>query len=298
MLEDRDYMRQPEFEGSRWRPRFHPRWSWTVALLVFNAAIFVIECIAYGYPPAFSRGDYFALSVDGIKHGYVWQFLTFQFMHAGLLHIFFNTWTIYFFGRHIEMELGYKRFLALYFSSGIIGGVFQILGGMLWPGHFGTAVVGASAGAMGLMVAFAVLHPDELLTIFIYFFPVTTRAKYIVWGFALLSVLCILFPQSVFTTVLGRNVSNAAHLGGMAMGWFFVRRVMRADGSVLGGRLRVFSKSEPKPSAGERMEKTTAEIVADDVDPILDKISAHGLQSLTAHERAVLEAARKKIAQR
>src|ERR1700733_3831846 len=103
MLEDRDYMRQPEYGEPRWRPRFRPRWSWTLALLVVNAVVFVVECILCGYPPALSQGNYFALSVEGIKHGYVWQFLTFQFMHAGLLHIFFNSWAIWVFGRHFEM---------------------------------------------------------------------------------------------------------------------------------------------------------------------------------------------------
>jgi membrane associated rhomboid family serine protease len=293
MLEDRDYMRQPEYRDPIFRAS---RWSWTLVLLLVNAIVFIIECVVAGYPPTFSENNYFALSVEGIKHGYVWQFLTFQFMHANFLHIFFNSWTIYVFGRHLEAEIGPKKFLALYFASGIIGGVCQILGGIIWPTHFGVAVVGASAGAMGLMTAFAVLAPEEPLTIFLYFFPVTIRAKYFVWGFALLSALCILFPQSVFTALFGGNVANAAHLGGMAMGWFFVRQILHGDWSRLAGKMRPVPAREPRRATLEPLPpKPAGDFLADEVDPILDKISAHGIQSLTPREREILEAARKKM---
>jgi len=296
MLDDRDYMRQPESRSRTFRG-FH--WSWTVALLVVNAIAFIVECVALGYPPRITEDNYFALSVEGIKHGYYWQFLTFQFMHAGVLHILFNSWAIFIFGREIEYELGARKFLALYFSSGIIGGVVQVLGGNFWPDNFGTAVVGASAGAMGLLAAFAMLYPEQPLTIFIYFFPVTTRAKYLLWGVASLSLVCLLFPQSPFTALLGSNVSNAAHLGGMAMGFFFVRFIMRTDWSRLGDTLRSFKRRPPaaSPRPPRQMVETEPEneFVVDEVDPILDKISAHGIQSLTAREREILENARKKM---
>jgi membrane associated rhomboid family serine protease len=301
MLEDRDYMRQPAYH--------EPRISFTVVLLIINAIIFLVECLICGYPPVFSKNNYFALSVDGIEHGYVWQFLTFQFMHAGLLHIFFNSWAIYVFGRQIEMELGPKKFLALYFSSGVIGGVFQVLGGLISPGHFGTAVVGASAGAMGLISAFAILYPDQPLIVFFYFFPIKTRAKYVVLAITLLSVLCIIFPQSLFTIVLGNNVSNAAHLGGILTGFVFARWILYRSRT----HLEFPSpRSEPRefaaarkgknkfwsPTSGTDEDFSTDEFLQKEVDPILDKISAHGIQSLTAYEHKVLEKARQKMAKR
>jgi|SRR5665213_248817 len=299
MLEDRDYMRQPEYKGPRWRPNFRLRWSWTLALLVVNAIVFVVELIALGYPPRFQEGNPFALSVEGIKHGYYWQFLTFQFLHAGFLHILFNSWAIFIFGREIEHELGPAKFLTLYFCSGVFGGIVQVIGGNFWPPHFGTAVVGASAGAMGLMAAFARLYPEQPLTIFIYFFPVTTRAKYLLWGVASLSLVALLFPQSPFALVLGRDVSNAAHLGGMAMGFIFVWFVLRARSSRLAETFRPARKIQPSVSPRVPPGKNPEdESVVDEVDPILDKISAHGIHSLTARERAILEAARKKMAQR
>jgi hypothetical protein len=118
-------------------------------------------------------------------------------------------------------------------------------------------------------------------------------------GFALLSVLCILLPHSVFPAILGGNVSNAAHLGGMAMGFFFVRFILQGNWPRRAGNLRSLRRSEP-PTAPRAprllVEKEFVEkSVADEVDPILDKISAHGIQSLTAREREVLENARKKM---
>jgi membrane associated rhomboid family serine protease len=297
MLEDRDYMRQPEFGERGWRPRFSFGAPWTMALLGANIVVFLIECILCGYPPLFSRNNYFALSVDGIEHGMVWQLLTFQFMHAGLAHIFFNSWTIFVFGRYLEMELGARRFLSVYFAGGIIGGVAQVVGGILWPLHFGTAVVGASAGAMALVTVFAVLYPEQKLVILLYFFPVVTRAKYIVWGFAILSAVCILLPQSFFSSLLGGNVANGAHLGGMALGWIYVKTILKNRFLVgVPDQEQYFQPSTPEPPAPRR--RPVDEFEDEDVDAILDKISARGINSLTSKERAVLEAARKKMARR
>src|SRR5580700_9983789 len=152
MLEDRDYMRQPEFGERRWRARFGLDCPWTVALIAVNVVVFIVECIACGYPPNFSETNYFALSVEGVKHFYLWQFLTFQFMHAGVLHILLNSWVIFIFGRVLEAHLGAARFVLLYLACGVIGGVFQVLLDLL-TAHFDVPVVGASAGGMGLMAA-------------------------------------------------------------------------------------------------------------------------------------------------
>src|ERR1035438_8027196 len=94
MLEDRDYMRQPEYGR---------RLSLTVALIIVNAMVFLFELLVSGYSHSLHiENYYFALSVEGLKNGFVWQLLTFQFMHAGLWHLVFNCWAIYVFGRAIE----------------------------------------------------------------------------------------------------------------------------------------------------------------------------------------------------
>ena len=295
MLEDRDYMRQPDFNAGG---RFHaPRWSWTLILLAFYAAAFLAEMVLENSAGGkmFSY-QYLALSREGLAHGYVWQLLTYQFMHAGWVHLLFNCWAIYSFGNELEQLLGGRKFLALVFASGMVGGVFQVLVALLWPA-FGGAVVGASASAFGLVAAFCLIFPERELTLLIFFvIPLQVRAKTLLIGSAVLAVTGIVFHETIMP-----NVAHAAHLGGMAMGWFFVRKILQGGWSRLGGPLRLSGRDRPpvisRPSAPPA-EKPVAEFVANEVDPILDKISAHGIQSLSARERAVLEAARKKMERR
>src|SRR5256714_3377754 len=133
MLEDRHYMRQPSFRSRR---------SATVMLLIINVVAFVVQCIRYGYPPLPLADDYFALSVEGLRHGYVWQLLTFQFMHGGVLHLLLHCWSIYIFGRAVEKAPGQRRLPTLYFSSGIICGPFHALAEVLLPSAIRGTVVG------------------------------------------------------------------------------------------------------------------------------------------------------------
>src|SRR4051794_9431356 len=103
MLENRDYMRQP---------RYRPRWSATSVLLVVNIVLFIFK-IASRNP--FLIDNYFALSIEGLKHGYVWQLLSFQFLHSGWVHLLLNCWALFVFGREVENILGLRRYITLYF---------------------------------------------------------------------------------------------------------------------------------------------------------------------------------------
>jgi len=279
MLEDRDYMRQPDYRELRM--------SFTVALLLINAIVFLIECVTCGYPPLFSTGNYFALSVEGLRHGFVWQLLTYQFMHAGLLHIFLNCWAIYVFGRAIEETLGPKKFLTLFLSSGVIGGLLQSVAGWICPHYFGGAVVGASAGAFGLVAAYAILFPERQLTLLLFFvLPLTLRAKTLLVLSAIVALLGIVFPIG--------NIANVAHLGGMLTGIVFVRQLIQGRWNWLQWQFSSRRATSREPEGNV----STDEFLQTEVDPILDKISAHGIQSLTAHEREVLEKARAKMVKR
>ena len=119
MLEDRDYMRQPEYL---------PRVSMTVLLLAANVVVFIIECFALGYPPRFSLSNPFALSVEGLRHGFVWQLLTYQFMNASLWHIIANSWLIYLFGREMRRPSATSNFWCCIWSVALSGGFFR-----RWP---------------------------------------------------------------------------------------------------------------------------------------------------------------------
>jgi membrane associated rhomboid family serine protease len=88
MLEDRYYMRRPAFKF---------RWSATIVLLVVNVIAFIIQNVLYRFPNI-PTDEWFALSVDGLRRGFVWQLLTYQFMHGGVLHLLLNCWALFVFG--------------------------------------------------------------------------------------------------------------------------------------------------------------------------------------------------------
>ncbi len=298
MLEDRYYMRRPSFEARR---------SVTLVLLILNAAVFLTQLITEHYT-TFPILDYFALSTDGLRHAWLWQLITFQFLHGGWLHLLVNCWVIWMFGHVLEETLGKKVFLALYLGSGVLGGLVQVLAGLIFGGVFAGATLGASAGAFGLVAAFATLYPERPLTLLLFFIlPLTMRAKYlllfsgIVAGLGVAGDLLHLFPPP--------GVANAAHLGGILGGILFVRLGLQTD--FHWPRLRrSHSKRRlvkvPSDDANwwkqkaveEAEELPPEEFLSREVDPILDKISAHGIQSLTERERRILEAARTKMAKR
>jgi membrane associated rhomboid family serine protease len=286
MLEDRDYMK-PEFSEHRWQAPFRLRWTWTMILVAAYVAVLVAEQITTTFfqDKAFIF-SYFELSRTGIEHGYVWQFVTYQFMHAGWLHLILNSWAILIFGNELEQALGARRYLTLVFSSGIVGGVFQVLVAMAWP-WFDGPVVGASACAFGLVAAFATLYPEQELTMLLFFvIPIRLRAKTLLLGSIVIALVGIVFPWD--------NVANAAHLGGMAMGWFYIKKILKG-GIFLGiAGEPAYRQAQPAESA----EKPDDGAESADVDAVLDKISARGINSLTSRERAILEAARKKMARR
>jgi membrane associated rhomboid family serine protease len=292
MLEDRYYMRRAPFEV--WR-------STTILLILVNVGAFIAQCILYGtYPPNPLPNDYFALSLNGLRHGYVWQLVTFQFMHSGILHLLLNCLAIFMFGREVEEALGRNKYLLLYFSSGIIGGLAQCAAGLVFGGLFAAPVVGASAGGFGLIAAFATLFPERPLTLLLFFIvPVSMRAKFLLLFCALLAIFGVLFPAD--------NIANAAHLGGMVTGIFFIRfsglwqwpRVHRPGPTKRLVKVPILKSGAWRQSddrSGEEMPQE--EFLTKEVDPILDKISAYGIQSLTDRERRILEAARSRISRR
>ncbi len=285
------------------QPTFRPVWSATVVLLVVNVVAFILQNVLYRFS-TFPVDRWFALSVWGLRHGFVWQLLTYQFMHGGLLHLLLNCWAIYVFGREVEETLGLKRFLTLYFTSGVIGGLFQALAGVLLGGAFAAPVVGASAGAFGLVAAFATLYPERPLMLLLFFIiPVSMRAKFLLLFSALLTVFGLVFPMD--------NIAHAAHLGGMLTGLVFVRyaihwhwhwpRLQRPRSQPV--RPLVHAQRRTSAPLGQKQGGVDEDLPPDEflskaVDPILDKISAHGIQSLTERERRILQTAREKMDRR
>jgi membrane associated rhomboid family serine protease len=285
MLEDRSYMREDSF-GSH-RP------FWFILMLGLVATFFVQKILEFYV--GLDLVQKLGLSLDGLKHGYLWQLVSFQFLHAGLLHLLFNCLGLYFFGRSVEETLGSKGFLKLYFLSGLLGGLVQILANLIL-GHAHGAVLGASAGVLGLLAAFCLLFPDRDIY---FWFVIRIRAIWVLWITIFLSVYGTVIP---FDTV-----AHAAHLGGIFGGFAYLRWGAITE-KLFVRRRRVRSRPRelikvPKGAPWQRHksegeELPPGEFISREVDPILDKISAHGIQSLTPRERKILEAARAKMEKR
>lgn len=274
------------------------------SLLIAANVIAFIWCQVTGFyfhSAAEFTQTYFVLSDQGLAHGYIWQLLTFQFLHAGLLHLAGNMVTLFFIGRALEPMLGRRQFLTLYLCSGLVGGVFQSLLGLVFS-VFSGPVVGASAGISGLLAAVGALEPDAE---FLAFFLVPVRAKHLVWFAAIVSAFFILVP------VLPQY-AHGAHLGGIVAGFLFVRLFVQHRWHMPHWRFPVH-RTPPRELAARRANKkafwnanpippaedlTPDEFLQKEVDPILDKISERGIQSLTARERDILEKARSKMNRR
>ena len=204
MLENRDMPPTPE------RASF--RWTATLVLIVINIAAFLLQ--RWVIPHDFTA-RYLNLSAYGISHGYLWELLTYQFLHGSFGHILFNCLTLYMFGRVVESELGLKRYVPLYLASGIFGGLLHIFAAFVWPAYFNIPVVGASAGIFGVVAAFAMLFPDQPLY---FLFVIKMRAHTLLWIELVITALGIAFPASGLMVSLFGNTAHTAHLGGILAG--------------------------------------------------------------------------------
>jgi membrane associated rhomboid family serine protease len=297
MLDDRPYMRQPSYS---------PRLSMTSILVAVNVVCFILQSIV-GFYTHFDVIHHLGLSVGGITSGAIYQLLTYQLLHADFLHLLFNCLVIFIFGRTIEDTLGIRGLLQLYVLSGVAGGLLQLAFGFAFPPYFGGSVVGASAGASGLIAAFAIRSPNAPIGIL--FLPITMPAKVLLYIEFAFAIFGILVPVG--------HVAHAAHLGGMLLGIGYMRYCLRENtGKALivwrpwrnkrrGLEPRELATTAPKKKPAWRRpvsqvteELPPGEFISKEVDPILDKISAHGIHSLTDRERQILEAARKRMAKR
>lgn len=283
-------------------PVFGPRKSITITMLIVLGACFIIQSILFSY----SRGgsmflQELFLQPEAVSRGHIWQFLTFQFLHGDFIHVLFNGIVLFFCGRALEQVLSNSQWLKLYFGAGIAGGILHALGSLALPFNFPTPVVGASAGVYGLLAAFCFLNPQQDIYLF---FVLRFPAKVFFYISLGLSAFFILAPAG------GQRLgAHGAHLGGLLFGYAYVRwfrhmemkwklptvqNVFRKPKVFVHTRQANQWPSQPTPKA----DLPSEEFISKEVDPILDKISAHGIQSLTERERKILEAARAKMAKR
>ncbi len=299
MLDDRQYMRTP----------YRPNWSMTTILCVTLIACYIVQMLLEKLRGGFVE-NYLALSMDGLAHWQIYQLVTFQFLHGGFFHLFGNLLGLYFFGRAVEDILGSAGMLKLYLASGTIGGILeialQVLLRAIYPQAVPSSVVGASAGVFGLIAAYAMHAPDNPITLLIFYvFPLTFPLKFLLAFEGIISVFGVAAPF-LGKPLWAGGIAHGAHLGGMITGiaWMKWVRTMNTNFEFWQrrpARPTIPSSSPKRPARAQRSETEeipSAEFISREVDPILEKISAHGIHSLTPRERQILEAARSKMARR
>jgi len=187
---------------------FPPGVKW---LLIVNTVIFVLT-----YLSPFQLQQHIrlvlALSAQAaVRNLFVWQLVTYMFLHGNILHILFNLLTLWFFGSPLERDWGTRRFLKFYFYCGIAAGVCVLVVNILL-GDWGTITLGASGAIFGVLVAFAVMYPNQIVLLII--FPI--KAKYLVMIYVAIELLLTFGPNT--------GVSTIAHLGGAAFGFLYLKR--------------------------------------------------------------------------
>jgi membrane associated rhomboid family serine protease len=296
-------------------------------LIVANVLVFVFEYLlqlgAYnidGYPLEFWFRKLFYLIPINLESGnpayyhalenahfYIWQLITYQFIHGGFWHIALNMFALWMFGAELESIWGSKKFIIFYLICGVGAGLVQ-LGVQMFP-ELGPPLptVGASGAIFGVLVAFGMTFPDRPIFMFPLFIPIP--AKFFVIIYAVIALI------SGFTST--GNVANFAHVGGAIFGFLLIklgdrmgiydlfRRKTRStyDTSHTTGyshEPRIYSYSEPTSTPSAKFESSFTkktqptitingeEITQLKIDEILDKISASGYQNLTDREKKIL----------
>ena len=116
-----------------------------------------------------------ALSAPGVRQGFVWQFVTYTFLHGSWFHLLANMVMLYFAGRELEPLLGARHFLLVYFGGGLTGGIAQLVFTKL---PLDGPLMGASACVLATLIAFTTILPELELTCLLFFVvPVRIKAK-------------------------------------------------------------------------------------------------------------------------
>jgi len=291
------------------------------ALLITNVAVFVLQYVFLGFLTIGGVSvqrfvmAYFALQPLETGLFYPWQLISYQFMHGGVWHLFFNMLALWMFGSELESIWGSRRFLTFYLLAGIGAGLAQIAVSSFFPGY-GGPTVGASGAIQGVMIAFGFMFPDRPILMFPIFFPIPAKIFVLLWiGIDLISGL------------MGSDgVAHFAHLGGALTGYmllrygdqvgvfgFFdkIRDVFSGGGGrkVFGTKRKIYdireadnystsAKAEIGVSSWFRA-KTSSDgnrtITQEDIDAILDKIAKTGYASLSEEEKRILMEASKKL---
>jgi membrane associated rhomboid family serine protease len=200
------------------------------------------------------------------EHGEIWRLVTYMFLHGGMAHLLFNMLGLWMFSADLEGQWGTKRFLTFYFVCGIGAAFFSAF---MWN----QPIIGASGAIFGLFLAFGMLYPDRTVLLF---FVVPVPARIAVFVLFLLT----------FLLDVGQSVAHVTHLGGIVVGLAFLKLAPRVDAWLLHrGELREERERRTRAESYYARERYFAEVI----DPILKKISAGGMGSLSGKEKSLLK---------
>ena len=265
----------------------------------------------------------FTLNSFGVKHFWLWQYVTSMFMHANFSHIFFNMYGLWLFGKLVAPVLGLKRFLILYFISGLLGGLIYTVSAINEP-YF--MLLGASGAVMGITVACGMLLPNTQFVLL--FFPSPVKAKTLVIIYVGMNFLFKVAP------VGDSNIAYLAHLGGALGAYVYLKIIYRKNSYMIWDPFaglfgkKGFKKNLSKDYKAENVNQkqfnqtkkadkysrfqfknTNISVDANDgykrnknekfsqseIDYLLNKISEQGVKSLTEEEFQKLKEIRKQV---
>lgn len=236
---------------------------WVQRFLIANVLIFFVQQTMPGL-------DRSLVLVPALLLARPWTLVTYMFLHAGFTHILFNMLGLYFFGPRVEQRIGSSRFFALYMISGITGGLLSFFTPMV-------AIVGASGAIFGVLLAYARFWP---------------RDQMLIWGIIPIEVRWLVLIYTLISLLgIGSGVAHFAHLGGFLGAFLYLLWMERSAGARKFRRVATAPPPAKDAVLGNWRNVNRAGIHAvnkEEVDRILDKISASGLASLTPQERLFL----------
>ncbi len=254
------------------------QFSGVVRVLIFiNIIAFILQMLPVG--PAISY--YLGLNPMSVLHGQVWRLLTYGFLHSteSPFHILFNMYGLWIFGSAIEELWGEKKFLFFYLFAVVFSGLISLIYPLLGSSPL---IIGASGGLLGILTLYAIYYPDREMLLF-FIIPVKARIAAII--FAVVSI--------GGTITGGGGVAHLTHLGGIAAAFVF----LKIEPKVLAWVDEKNKRKEIKESETTvhffESRKSRQEEAADkeEVDDVLRKITAKGIESLSENELRILEKA-------
>lgn len=244
---------------------------WVLRLLVANIVVFFLQA---ALAPALINALVLIPALVPVRP---WTVLTYQFLHAGFLHLLFNMVALYFFGPRLEARLGGRHFLGLYLTSGIAGAVLSVFTPT-------AAIVGASGAVFGVLLGFARYWPKERIYIWAVL-PVEARI-----------LVIFLAALSIWGGITGGgNIAHFAHLGGFVGGWIYLKLLERNSPAERFRRRVEAAAAPPRPSGRELVRWREVDagrlhpLNREEFERILSKAESLGLAALSHAERAFME---------